>query len=206
MNYPLSEQKRWSIVSLLKHTSLSQRQIARQLKCHYNTVHNIATLYHSTNKIDQRPRSGRPKKLNMAKRISFRLTLRKHPTATTSELQKFLQKQHNIIVSPSTIKRTRRSLHFHPATEIIQPKLTVAHKKKRVEFAKSHLEENWKLVLFSDEKLFSLNATRNRVWIEEGTPIPVREVQQNNYSVMVWGAIWYARSFYSINNYWFHQL
>jgi transposase len=191
MTYPLSLAQRWQIVALLKHSSLNQQQIAQRFHCHRETIANIAKLYNSTNSVSPRHRSGRPKKLNPGKRNSLRIALRNNPTATIPELKTFLQKHHHITVSPSTIKRTRRALHFHPVSEIVQPKLTKKHKKQRLDFAKSNLNTNWKLVLFSDEKLFSLNATRNRVWIEEGAPIPVREVQESNYSVMVWGAIWY---------------
>jgi transposase len=61
----------------------------------------------------------------------------------------------------------------------------------RLNFAIHNLNTNWKLVIFSDEKLFSLNKTSNRVWVEDGSPPPTRELTQNNYSVMVWGGIWY---------------
>jgi transposase len=37
------------------------------------------------------------------------------------------------------------------------------------------------------------------VWIEDGAEIPTRELTQNNFSLMVWGAIWYqGRSTLSI--------
>jgi transposase len=191
MTFPLSDKQRWKIIFLLKQNSLSHRAIARTIKCHYNTVANIAKLYNNNKNIIQRPRSGRPRKIKKGHQLSFRLTLRRNPTATTTELQHFLQRKKHLRVSSSTIKRTRRLLHFHPATEIIQPKLTKTNKKKRLEYARAHLNENWKLVVFSDEKLFTLGETRNRVWIEKGRSIPVREVTKQNYSVMVWGAIWY---------------
>ena len=191
MKFPLSSSQRWQIVALLKHSSLSHEQLALRFHCHRKTIGNIAKLYSNNSNVSPRPRSGRPRKLNQHKKRALKLALRNNPNATVTELQTFLQKQHHVFVSPSTIKRERRLLHFHPATEILQPLLTPIHKQKRLTFANVHLHENWKLVLFSDEKLFTLNRTSNRVWIEEGRPIPVRELEQNNYSVMVWGAIWY---------------
>ena len=90
MNYPLSDEKRWSIIALLKTNSFSKRQIARRLNCHYNTVHNIATLYNTSKTISPRLHPGRPKKLNKGDELSFRLALRKNPTATVQELKTFL--------------------------------------------------------------------------------------------------------------------
>src|ERR1700722_3475376 len=51
--------------------------------------------------------------------------------------------------------------------------------------------ENWKLIIFSDESLFPLDHTSGKQWIETGHQAPGRVVTQKNYSVMVWGAVWY---------------
>jgi transposase len=70
-----------------------------------------------------------------------------------------------------------------------------------MDFCSANINTNWKLVMFSDEKMFALDHTRNRVWIEQGAPIPRRTVRQKSYSCMVWGAVWYhGRSTLSITN------
>jgi hypothetical protein len=48
-----------------------------------------------------------------------------------------------------------------------------------------------KFIVWSDEKRFVLEHTSQRVWIEEGDDIPMREVKSTHTSVMVWAGVWY---------------
>jgi transposase len=99
MNSLLSDEKRWSIVALSKHTSLSHQAIANKVKCHRNTVANIINLYNNNHTVTVRKHPGRKKKLTSAQQYAFTQALRRTPNATVSELKKILQQKQHIIVS-----------------------------------------------------------------------------------------------------------
>jgi len=66
--------------------------------------------------------------------------------------------------------------------------LTVAAKERRVEWSKSHLNENWKKVIFSDETTFQLFRNTTLVRYKIGEERPRRAVVKHPLKVHAWGA------------------
>ena len=78
---------------------------------------------------------------------------------TTRYLQTELTRADNLQVSLETIK-------VHPRRPVTGPLLTVAHRRARLEFARTHAGCNlheWDRVLFSDESRFCLHSLDRRV-------------------------------------------
>jgi transposase len=196
---PLSLATRSLILRLRQQSHYSISQLAKTFKCHRNTITNLLRLHHTHHSLQPRRRSGRPRKLSQHDERALRMALRNNPSATTKEATRYLSRHRNKHVSTRTVERERRRLGFHPVSEVIDIQLTEQHKHDRVQFCLNNKLTNWKLVMFSDEKSFTLGGTHNRLWIEAGTQIPRREVKQKVYSCMVWGCIWYqGRSTLSI--------
>jgi transposase len=187
----LSSTSRSLIIRLRRQKLYTNNRLAKLFHCTRKTIYNISKLHRTSHSIQPRPRSGRPKKLTLHLQNVLRAQLRSTPSATNSELISYLKHHHNIIISLSTIKRERRRINFHPVEEIIDMEMNEEHKHKRIQYALNNKLTNWKLVIFSDEKPFTLQGTRNRVWVEIGAPIPRRNVTQKKYSCMVWAAVWY---------------
>jgi transposase len=176
---PLSSATRSLILRLRRQPRCTVTRLAKLFHCHRKTIYNICSLNRTRHSIQPRPRSGRPRKLTRHLQNVIRTQLRSTPNATNSELISYLHQHHNTNISLATIKRERRRMGFRPVKEIIDHELTDEHKQQRIDFATTNANTNWKLVVFSDEKYFSLNKTSNNVWIEDGAPRPVRELTQN---------------------------
>ena len=66
--------------------------------------------------------------------------------------------------------------------------LTDSAKNYRVEWAKSHLNKNWKKVIFSDETTFQLFRNTTLVRYKVGQEKPRRAIVKHPLKVHAWGA------------------
>ena len=187
----LSEDCRWRIVDLYLTEHMSMRSIAKTIKCSPQTVHNIILLYKTTHSVKYRPVSGRPSILSPSDLSCLDKAIKRNPNAKARELKHYLQNTNNLIVSLTTLKQARKNLGYHSVLEKIVQELKPIHKQQRLTFVTSNCNTNWKVVCFSDEKLFTLDATRDKVWIKRGSAIPKRTVKQFRSRIMVWGCVWY---------------
>ena len=60
-----------------------------------------------------------------------------------------------------------------------------------MDYCVTHEKSNFHCVVFSDEKSFCLDHTSNIVWIEDGEPIPTRQISSTHTRIMVWAGVWY---------------
>lgn len=78
-----------------------------------------------------------------------------------------------------------------------KPRLTPVHKHKRLDFARNHLQwtDEWKKVIFSDEKKFNLDGPDcySCYWHDlKATEVTRAKRNFGGGSVMVWGAFYYG--------------
>lgn len=191
MYHELSNQTRLEIVIQYAQHNISQRTLAKKYKCAPSTIAYILKLYKQTKNVIDRPRSGRPKKLNRHHKKRLSQAIDRQPNSTSDELASNLQRSTGINVTSRTIRRERRNLKYYPVKEKIRFELTEIHKKKRVDFCRLHFGDNKHLWCFSDEKIFTLSKTSNKLWIRRNTQIPHRPVKNMKIQFHVWGCIWY---------------
>ena len=149
----LSSEKRAQIVSLST-MKLSEREISRQMKVSKTAVHNAIEKFRKENTFKDSKRSGRPRISSSRDDRFIRKVVSQSPMSSAKKIQAGMAER-GINMSEKTIRR-RLSVDFglksyRPAQK---PRLTEAMKKKRLEFAKRHLDwdtKMWKNVLFSDE-------------------------------------------------------
>ena len=65
------------------------------------------------------------------------------------------------------------------------PMLTETHKEKRVQWARQHLNDNWKKTLFSDETAFQLFRNTLKRWHKGERPI--HPVPKDRTKIFAWG-------------------
>ena len=74
-------------------------------------------------------------------------------------------------VAPSTLRRHlhKNKMAYGHAKKGLQ--LTALQKRKRVSFAKHHIQENadWSKVMFTDSKIFCSDKVGSRVWYQKGS-------------------------------------
>lgn len=186
----LSERERQKIIIYRYDFHRSYPYIARKMKCSLSTIHNICSQHKQHVDSAALVHHGRKKALSSSMFKHMINIIRYNKNITASELQRHLFLHDNINISIRTVRRYRRS-HFHPAHEILIPKLTLDHHLNRCDYYLTHINDNFHTTVFSDEKMFCLDHTSNVVWLEDNEPIPTREIKSTHTKVMVWGGIWY---------------
>lgn len=102
----------------------------------------------------------------------------------------------NLSASPNTIRQVLLRNQMRKRKFKIRPFLSPTHKEKRVNFARHHLtsQTDWGIVVFSDEKKFSLNGPDgyHSYWVcldNDEDRILFSKDTHNKRGVMVWIAI-----------------
>lgn len=101
--------------------------------------------------------------------------------------------RYGIDISMSSVWRAARLAGLTPHKRPSKPFLTDAHKARRLRFAAKYRRQNWRDVLFSDEKTFELFAHPHNqfVWSESAEKVPANPTVKHPPKLHVWGGIGY---------------
>lgn len=149
------------LVSLLE-AGYGQREVARRLNLSRSAVQRVYRRYLETGTFVRRPGTGRPRATTERDDRFIATTSLRDRGLNAVQLQQQLRDVRGVAISRWTVRRRlkERNLTSHkPATG---PKLTVAHRRSRLEFAREHVNwtlEDWRSVLFSDETRICLLVT-----------------------------------------------
>jgi transposase len=149
-----------------------------------------STIYYNISKLKKtrstahKKRSGRPTKITPECSRSIGQIVRKNPTISLRTLTTKLFKK-GTRVSYSTLSRHLAKHGFEKSLPLATPMLTLAHKEKRVEWARKHLNDNWNRTLFSDETAFRLFRNTVQVWYKGQRP--VRRIPKDRTKINAWG-------------------
>ncbi len=159
----LSKDVRDKIVDLYK-AGMGYKTIAKQLGEKVTTVGAIIRKWKKHKITVNLPRSGAPCKISPRGVSMIMRTVRNQPRTTKEDLVNDL-KAAGTIVTKKTIGNTLRREGLKSCSTRKVPPLKKAHVQARLKFA-NYSEENWVIVLWSDEtkiELFGINST-HRVW------------------------------------------
>ena len=146
-----------------------KREVARRLQVSMSVIVRLTQRFNATGSVQERPRTGRPKKTTQREdRYISRQALQTR-TASASNIRRQLLAAQNNNVSEQTIRRRFRGFQLRSRRPAVRPRLTQAHRVARLAFSRHHLRwtrQQWATVLFSDESRFVLNHNdgRLRVW------------------------------------------
>lgn len=168
------------VVSLRKEEK-SYCEIAKMVKLSRATVQTIIRNYNNTNSTENKPRSGRPKKLSRRDVSSIIKEVNQDPKISAPKLAEHIEKRSNVIVHPRTI---RNVLHDHGfKSRLARKKLLISAKnrKLRLDFAKTHLDKDmdfWKRDLFTDESKYNIFGSdgRTKVWKKPKTALDLKNI------------------------------
>jgi hypothetical protein len=104
-------------------------------------------------------------------------------------------------ISPSTIQRTLKEQGLRYLTRRKREQLTEDQIKRRLAFARARLHDDWKYVLFTDEKSFQLGGTPHKSWQDPDERV-VDELKRHSPKVHVWGGI---GKHFKTDLYFFHE-
>src|SRR5258705_1393027 len=109
------------------------------------------TRYDAEGHLEVRHGPGRPRATTEAEDASIVARAKETPLTTATSIKHSLE----LNVSSATVRKRLKEAglkHHIPAVKEI---LTETHRRRRVQFARDHLNFDWQNVVFSDEKMFS---------------------------------------------------
>jgi transposase len=139
--------------------------IAVQFNVHKTTVYRLISRYKQTGSVEDRPRSGRPKKLTPREERYIHMTSRRERFLSATRIADRLRTVSGTRVSAEIIRNRLRSQGFTARRPHKGMELTVHHKLQKRRWVNRNIR-NWQSVLFSNESHFNLKFAdgRIRVW------------------------------------------
>ena len=178
-------------------SGIKQSEIARTLRLNRCTVCAVIKRYRERGSVENKPRTGRKKKLSVQDERSILRSVKLHRVEPLKEItQRFNQFRENP-VSEVTVKRCLFRNNYHRRVVRKNIRIREVNIKKRVAWArgKRHwkVDGDWNRVIFSDECKVIIGEN-NRVYVwrrpgEEWMPQCISPGRGARVSLMIWGCI-----------------
>ena len=138
---------------------IAVREVARRLGVAPSVICRLQQRWQATVRVQDRPRSGRPRKTTRRedRYITRQATMAR--TSTARRIRGQLRAATQTNVSVSTIKNRLHEVHLHARRPVKRPKLTRAHRRARLAWCRRHVRwtrAHWSRVMFTDESRFAL--------------------------------------------------
>ncbi|CAK9796240.1 Transposable element Tcb1 transposase [Anthophora quadrimaculata] len=176
----------------------SYRNIGKVLNLSCASVQNIIRKYKTYKTVENRPRTGRPKKLSRRDVSLILKEVEKNPKISAPKLAGSIAAVSGKHVHPKTVQRALRDKGYRSRVPRRKPLISDKNRRLRLDFAKKYKdmdEDFWRRVLFTDESKFNIFGSdgRAKIWRKPGTALQrknlIPTVKHGGGSVMVWGAI-----------------
>lgn len=174
---------------------ISNKAIARKLDCDVRTVRTwvnrnrkrFSAKLLSNPTLTNRPGQGRKRKLS-AKQERQVAKMAKIDEKDAPEIAREISKKVSGGVKPTTIRVTlkKKGLKYlvREKVEVITP----LQAKKRLQFARKRLQDDWKYALFTDEKTFQVGCAKHKSW-QDPNDRTTDEFKRHPSKIHVWGGI-----------------
>lgn len=103
-----------------------------------STIQNVINRYNKENRIENKVRSGRPRKLTERDERKIASIIKKDPFKSAPKIATDIQISLNKTVSPWTVARSLQRSGFKSCTPRKKPFVSEINKKKRLDFAKDY--------------------------------------------------------------------
>ena len=176
--------------SCLQPVKIFQELKSEGLSVSYASVARIVNKLKLTGSIENRARSGRPRKLNDAARAFIEEQMRANDETTSCQIQKRLQKR-GFTVHASTVRRSRKEQGWTLQNTRYCQMIREANKAKRLEYAQKVLDtgDTFHNVVFSDECSISLQQFRRTCYRKIDEPAKRKPKPKHPLKVHVWAGI-----------------
>jgi len=156
---------------------------AEQYNVAVSSVTRLQAKVEKTGSVKNQPGQGRKRKLSKSQvdKIRKRAKRGKDSPQIAAEMVRELKTP----VSVRTIQRTIREGDLEYLVVEEEEVLTEENKRKRLVYAQENLEKDWKLVLFTDEKLFQLPVGAHKSWQKRKERKKKKKQKRHTPKVMV---------------------
>jgi transposase len=170
-------------------------QAAETVDIPFGTAKKIWAKFQKTGSTTNRPRSGRPPKVDEHMHRLIVWKARKNRKMPFRQIGNLVEPR----LSASTVGRHVAEENYHRRVARRVPFLKPDQKRKRLAWARRNRSQDWKKVIWSDECYVYIGDTRGRVWVtrrpdevfDEDCLIPT--FKQSSIRVMVWACIMEGR-------------
>lgn len=185
--------ERWQAVGM-NSAGLSNRRIAANFGVNNSVISRLLARHRHTGTVEDRPRSGRPRKTTPREDRYLNRQARLQPFSTAVQLRGMWPIGGRISVR--TVVRRLHSFRLRARRPVKRPELTRRHRQARLQWSRLHRHWNlrsWKRIHWSDESRFLLKPVdgRMRVWRERNTALNSNNVHGTTAygggGVTVWG-------------------
>lgn len=200
------------VAAMSKEISLDTRKIIIKLFCEGKSMGNISKIigrakssvqyvikhHGETGLLKSKPRSGRPKILTDTTKRSIVRKIKDNPRMSAPKIADELRNNLQITVSDETVRNVLRENNYHGRTPRRKPLISETNRKKRLLFAKMHINKDaqyWKRVVFTDESKYNIFGSdgRGKVWRKPNDELNMKNVvptvKHGGGNVMVWGCM-----------------
>jgi len=183
----LSIAERWQAVGMSQ-TGLSNRRVAQRVGVHHSVIDRLMDRFQATGTVEDRPRSGRPRKTTPREDRLIARRARRDNFTTAGRIRAGVPFGGH--VSVRTVIRRLNAQHLLARRPIKRPELTARHRIARLNWSRDHLQwniRNWRRVHWSDESRFLLRPVdgRVRVWRHRNTAY--RDKKRHGHNSLWWG-------------------
>ena len=180
---------RGAVVTLHKQ-GLTPAEICRKTGFDYHFVTRWIAKHNESGSLDDAKRAGRPRKLSKSVELTVERKMRKKRRRSSRVIARELKRQKVCDVSYTTVQRTVHRRGLHAFKQQKTSRLSQAHKRGRLRFAKTNIKRDWSNVVFSDEHTFKQfkggNPRHNFVWAKSVSEVPGKEVERWGLAVNTW--------------------
>ena len=189
----LSEAERWQAVGMST-AGMSTRTIGNNFNVNHTVIVRLLRRQRITGSVNDRPRSGRPRKTSIRSDRLLIRTARAHPFTPATQLRQ--QWPPGGRISVRSVVRRLHNANLRARRVVRRPHLLPRHRQIRMQWAYDHLHwniRNWRKIHWSDESRFLLRPVdgRMRVWRERNTAYNQRNIFPTHAfgagGVTVWG-------------------
>jgi transposase len=195
----LAENQRYAIAAMHA-AGHDTKQIAKSVGVHRASVYRVIKLLRTTGstKKVQSGKKGRPRKTTPEMDECIVSEADKNRKLLPKELQKILKERYNIQLGLTQIRQRLLKAGLMGGVCVRKPLLKVKNKLKRLVWAIRHRHwtfENWKAVMWTDEKKFELFNGKRRTYCRRRKGEALREdtiqatVKHGGGSAMFWGSV-----------------
>jgi len=178
------ETNRQAILQLWNRGIQNAREIHNRTGISLTTVYDNLTKLQQSGTIQRIEGSGRPKKIDANASRALAQFVRRDSSVSTRTLSTRLSLT-GLDVSYRTVGRHLADIGYQKDLPRATLMLTVDHKRKRVEWAQNHLNDDWDNTLFTDETAFQL--FRNTVERWHKGQRPIRPMPKDRTKIFAWG-------------------
>jgi transposase len=165
-NLKIQVSDRWWIVNLHLKEGLSISEISKKTGFRKKNVQRWINRYKSDGNVEDVPRSGRKLKLNLKQQKTLKKIMKKNKRNSGNKV-KLQARKNKIYLSIPSIHNYAEKFGIKRVKPRRKPLLKPEHIWARLNFAKTHLNDDMKDVIFSDEKTFLIGQYNGFFWLSE---------------------------------------